>query len=67
MQSLTHPERWGDFHESLVESLTLQMEGYQEMWEVFEDSNMDHVLEGQGMVNQGMKILEQRLKERVIF
>ncbi len=58
LQEISPPVAWEGVHQRLVESLTLQVEGYQEMWEVFEDSSMDHVQEGQGMVSQGIKILE---------
>jgi hypothetical protein len=58
LEKMTPPKPWEQFHSSLVESIKLQLEGYKEMSLVFEDSNMNHILEGQDMVNRGMKILE---------
>lgn len=58
LEDLKPPQPWKEFHRTLVQSIKLQLEGYQEMSMVFEDSNMDHIADGQEMVGQGMKILE---------
>lgn len=55
---ISPPASWKEFHRSLVESISLQLEGYKEMFLIFEDSSIEHVTEGQNMVSQGMKILE---------
>lgn len=52
------PERWLKFHESLLSSIKLQLQGYKEMTRVFEDSDISHLSNGQELVNQGMGILE---------
>lgn len=58
LEDLQAPPMWKKFHDSLVESIRTQLEGYREMSLVFEDSDMDHVTDGQEMVNRGMKLLE---------
>ena len=58
LENLSAPPPWEQFHESLVESIRTQLEGYREMALVFEDSDMDHIVDGQDIVNRGMKILE---------
>lgn len=59
LQALSPPAGWADFHECLTGSIQLQLDGYKEMVLVFEDSNMDHITEGQDSVNRGMKLLEE--------
>lgn len=58
LQRIHPPERWVKFHESLVSSIKLQLQGYKEMTRVFEDSDISHLSNGQELVNRGMGILE---------
>jgi hypothetical protein len=63
LKEMEPPQPWTQFHQTLIESIKFQLEGYKEMSQVFEDSNMNHILEGQEMVNRGMKILEGGTKK----
>jgi hypothetical protein len=58
LKDLLPPSPWKQFHHSLIESIRIQLEGFKEMSLVFEDSDMDHIVDGQDLVNRGMKILE---------
>ncbi len=58
LRSVRPPDIWEKFHESLLNSIQLQLQGYKEMVRVFEDSDVDHLQHGQEMVNKGMGILE---------
>ena len=58
LRTVKPPDVWEKFHESLLSSIQLQLEGYQEMVRVFEDSDVHHLSEGQDLVNKGMGILE---------
>ena len=62
LEKIKPPADWKKFHRSLVASLSLQLEGYQEMMLVFNDNNFEHINLGQLKVNQGMKILSARAK-----
>jgi hypothetical protein len=63
LEAVEAPALWGQFHHSLIESIRYQVQGYKEMAMVFEDSNMNHIIEGQEMVDRGMKILEGGAKK----
>jgi hypothetical protein len=58
LQRIESPEIWAKFHQSLITSITLQLEGYKEMTKVFEDSDTRHLSNGQELVKRGMGILE---------
>lgn len=58
LERIEPPERWQRFHESLLSSIQLQLQGYKEMTQVFEDSDISHLSSGQELVNRGMGILE---------
>jgi len=58
LKKLKYPENWEKFHKVLVESIEIQLNGYQEMVKVFEDSKLEHIEEGHKMVNEGMNILQ---------
>lgn len=58
LKHLSPPPLWGQFHDSLIESIALQIDGYREMYLVFEDSDMEHIIRGQEKVSKGMQILE---------
>jgi len=58
LERIQAPGVWARFHESLVSSIRLQLQGYKEMTRVFEDSDINHLSHGQELVNQGMAILE---------
>jgi len=63
LDSLKCPDNWSQFHNSLVKSISIQLDGYREMVKVFEDSNLLHISEGQEIVNRGMDILRSGKKE----
>lgn len=52
------PPEWEPFHRTLVRSIRLQLEGYQEMARVFEDSDLEHLRRGNALVREGMGLLE---------
>ncbi|HEY4003042.1 MAG TPA: hypothetical protein VGO93_29505 [Candidatus Xenobia bacterium] len=58
LQNVKPPDIWEKFHQSLLSSIQLQLDGYKEMVRVFEDSDIAHLSEGQDMVNKGFGILE---------
>lgn len=58
LEKIEAPEVWRRFHESLISSIKLQLQGYKEMTRVFEDSDITHLSQGQELVNKGMGILE---------
>lgn len=58
LQALAPPELWTTFHESLLKSIQMQLEGYQEMAKVFEDRNVIHIAAGKKLVHEGMSLLE---------
>ncbi|MHB2015582.1 MAG: hypothetical protein ACYCW6_01410 [Candidatus Xenobia bacterium] len=58
LQGLKPPDVWDKFHESLLSSIQLQLQGYKEMVRVFDDSDINHLQHGQELVNKGMGILE---------
>lgn len=63
LDSMEYPTDWSQFHNSLVRSIRIQLDGYREMVKVFEDSNLIHISEGQEIVNRGMDILRSGKKE----
>jgi len=58
IKEMEPPGRWKIFHETLLESVTLQLRGYREMARIFDDRELEHLLKGQELVNQGMGLLE---------
>lgn len=58
IERLKPPELWTTFHDSLLKSIKLQLEGYKEMAKVFENHNIIHIAAGQKLVNEGMSLLE---------
>ncbi len=58
LEALSPPPSWKKFHESFLESIKLQLKGYKEMALVFEDSNVDHIIKGQELIDKGMELLE---------
>lgn len=58
LEKLSPPELWGTFHQSLLKSIKLQLEGYKEMAKVFDNRNVIHIATGQKLVNEGMSLLE---------
>lgn len=58
LKLLEPPELWVTFHESLLKSIQLQLDGYKEMAKVFEDRNVIHIAAGQKLVFEGMSLLE---------
>lgn len=63
LERLNPSELWKTFHESLLKSIRLQLEGYKEMAKVFEDRNIIHIAAGQKLVNEGMSLLEAGSKQ----
>lgn len=57
------PEAWQRFHHTLLESLRLQLEGYQEMTRVIQDWKPDHLVAGEALVRRGMSLLEAGVPE----
>lgn len=62
LQKLRPPEVWTKFHETLTQSIKLQLDGYKEMSKVFESRNVIHIAAGQKLVNEGMSLLEAGYK-----
>jgi len=60
LSRITPPERWSTFHQKLSDSISLQIEGYREMLQVFKDREPRHLLSGQEKINQGMGLLSAR-------
>lgn len=58
LDKLKPPELWITFHDSLIKSIRLQLDGYIEMAKVFENRNVIHIATGQKLVNEGMSMLE---------
>lgn len=58
LEELKPPELWMLFHQSLLKSIQLQLDGYKEMAKVFDDRNVIHIATGQKLVNEGMSLLE---------
>ncbi|MDQ7823039.1 MAG: hypothetical protein RDV48_09620 [Candidatus Eremiobacteraeota bacterium] len=58
LEAISPPEVWAKFHENMVTSIKLQVEGYQEMMKVFEDNDIKHIGRGKDIVSKGMNILE---------
>lgn len=52
------PPVWQLFHGRLLESLRLQLEGYEVMARVFQDWDQEHLRRGQELVRRGMALLE---------
>jgi hypothetical protein len=63
LEHLNPTEVWKTFHESLLKSIRLQLEGYKEMAKVFDNRNIIHIAAGQKLVNEGMSLLEAGTKE----
>lgn len=62
LEALNPPELWQTFHQTLLKSIKLQLEGYKEMSKVFENRNTIHIAAGQKLVNEGMGLLEAGIK-----
>ena len=58
LEAIDAPDIWAHFHQSLVTSIGLQLQGYRAMTRVFDDSNPRHLAEGQELVTRGMAMLE---------
>lgn len=58
LKQLESPSNWESFHKVLVKSIEEQLNGYNEMIKVFEDSKLEHIEIGHKMVNKGMNILQ---------
>lgn len=58
LKQLEYPSVWESFHKVLVESIEEQLNGYNEMIKVFEDSKLKHIETGHKMVSKGMNILQ---------
>lgn len=52
------PELWRPFHERLLESLRLQLDGYHEMSMALREYRIDFLQRGQARVLEGMSLLE---------
>ncbi|MCL5773517.1 MAG: hypothetical protein M1536_03980 [Firmicutes bacterium] len=63
LEKIKPPDVWTKFHESLISSLKLQLQGYREMAKVFDDHNPAHINKGQDFVSKGMGLLEAGNKE----
>jgi hypothetical protein len=59
MEAMKPPAPWSRFHEMMITSLELQVEGYREMLKAFEDSDIKHIGRGKDIVKKGMCILEE--------
>ncbi|MGV8119056.1 MAG: hypothetical protein AB2L14_04745 [Candidatus Xenobiia bacterium LiM19] len=58
LKEMNPPEVWKKFHDNLICSLELQIEGYGEMVKVFEDNDIRHIGRGRDIVSKGMSLLE---------
>jgi hypothetical protein len=58
LSNLRAPGKWQKFHKMMTDSIRTQIDGYKEMIQVFEDSEMDHIIKGKDKVNEGMQLLE---------
>ncbi|HXE72329.1 MAG TPA: hypothetical protein VNO81_06680 [Candidatus Nitrosotenuis sp.] len=58
LQEVRPPAEWEQFHQSLVRSLELQLQGYREMSRVFQDSDTAHLRAGRELVDRGMGLLQ---------
>lgn len=58
LQRIHPPEKWTRFHETLVTSVSLQLDGHKEMARVFDDSDTCHIARGQELANRGLAMLE---------
>lgn len=52
------PQVWMKFHNMMLYSIKLQIEGYKEMLKVFEDGEIKHIGRGKDIVKKGMSFLE---------
>jgi hypothetical protein len=59
IREMDAPPLWSRFHEVMIASLELQVEGYREMLRAFEDSDIKHIGRGKDIVKKGMCILEE--------
>ncbi|MCL5036093.1 MAG: hypothetical protein M1269_03145 [Chloroflexi bacterium] len=57
LKKLIPPARWKVFHEKLLSSFKMQLDGYKEMFKVFKDGKTKHVTLGQSMVDQGVNLM----------
>lgn len=60
---LDPPERWETFHNTLKSSLEIQVKGYKEMFKVFRDSDVRHIIKGQKIVDRGITLLSGGIKQ----
>jgi hypothetical protein len=58
LREMEPPLIWKKFHDLLLSSLELQIEGYGEMVKVFEDNDIRHIGRGRDIVSKGMSLLE---------
>lgn len=58
LRSIEPPPLWLRYHQMMISSLELQIEGYREMVLVFEDNEIRHIGRGKDIVKKGMSILE---------
>lgn len=51
------PGEWRRFHNTLINSLVLQVKGYEIMFKTFNDYKISHILEGKELVDRGITLL----------
>ncbi|MFH0802928.1 MAG: hypothetical protein V2A78_11180 [bacterium] len=58
LESLDPPELWKQFHDTFVNSIRIQLEGYKDMVQVFTDRDIMHITRGRARVDEGVSRLE---------